>query len=66
MDYLISKQYERQKMDFEDHAKTYSEYIIANTESNVDRTLSTKKRDKYVKQLVEIKPYYQALSHVAM
>lgn len=26
----------------------------------------TKKRDKYVKQPPKIKPYYQALSHVAM
>lgn len=27
---------------------------------------NTRKRDKYIKQLAEIKPYYQALSHVAM
>lgn len=28
--------------------------------------MSTKKRDKYVKQLAEIKPYYQALSYMVM
>ncbi len=32
----------------------------------MDRALSIKKRDKYVKQLAEIKPYYHALSHAAM
>ncbi len=43
-----------------------AEYIIANTESNVDRALSIKKSDKYVKQLAKIKPYYQALSRIVM
>jgi hypothetical protein len=43
-----------------------AEYAIANTESAVDRASNTRKRDKYIKQLAEIKPYYQALSHVAM
>lgn len=43
-----------------------AEYIISENASAVDVALATKKRDKYVKQLAEIKPYYQALSHVAM
>lgn len=43
-----------------------AEYIISENISAVDVAQATKKRDKYVKQLAEIKPYYQALSHVAM
>lgn len=43
-----------------------AEYIISENASAVDVAQATKKRDKYVKQLAEIKPYYQALSHVAM
>ena len=43
-----------------------AEYIISEKASAVDVAQATKKRDKYVKQLAEIKPYYQALSHVAM
>ncbi len=43
-----------------------AEYIISENASAVDVEQATKKRDKYVKQLAEIKPYYQALSHVAM
>jgi len=43
-----------------------AEYIISENASAVDVAQATKKGDKYVKQLAEIKPYYQALSHVAM
>ena len=43
-----------------------SEYIIQSTSSAVDRAQATKKRDKYIKQLVEIRSYYQALSHIAL
>lgn len=43
-----------------------AEYIISENASAVDVAQATKKRDKYVKQLAEIKLYYQALSHVAM
>lgn len=63
---LIRSVYLKKASDAIQKALDNAEYIIANTESNVDRALSTKKRDKYVKQLAEIKPYYQALSHVAM
>ncbi len=63
---LIRSVYLKKASDAIQKSLDNAEYIIANTESNVDRALSTKKRDKYVKQLAEIKPYYQALSHVAM
>lgn len=63
---LIRSVYLKKANDAIQKALDNAEYIIANTESNVDRAMSTKKRDKYVKQLAEIKPYYQALSHVAM
>lgn len=63
---LIRSVYLKKASDAIQKALDNAEYIIANTESNVDRAMSTKKRDKYVKQLAEIKPYYQALSHVAM
>lgn len=63
---LIRSVYLKNANDAIQKALDNAEYIIANTESNVDRAMSTKKRDKYVKQLAEIKPYYQALSHVAM
>ncbi len=63
---LIRSVYLKKASDAIQKALDNAEYIIANTESNIDRAMSTKKRDKYVKQLTEIKPYYQALSHVAM
>lgn len=34
--------------------------------SLLQSTLNTKRRDKYVKQLAEIKAYYTALSHIAL
>ena len=43
-----------------------SEYIISTTTSQTERARETKKRDKYVKQLNELRPYYQALSHIAL
>lgn len=43
-----------------------SEYIISTTTSQAERARETKKRDKYVKQLNELRPYYQALSHIAL
>lgn len=48
-----------------ENALKNAEYSISTTESAVDRAGATKKRDKYIKQLAEIKTYYQALSHVA-
>lgn len=43
-----------------------SEYIIASTTSATERARETKKRDKYIKQLNELRPYYQALTHIAL
>lgn len=43
-----------------------AEYVIATSASAVDRAANTKKRDKYIKQLNELRPYYQAISHVAL
>lgn len=43
-----------------------SEYIIFTTTSATERARETRKKDKYVKQLNELRPYYQALSHIAL
>jgi len=43
-----------------------SEYIISTTTSATERARETRKKDKYVKQLNELRPYYQALSHIAL
>ena len=43
-----------------------SEYIISTTTSATERAWETRKKDKYVKQLNELRPYYQALSHIAL
>lgn len=42
------------------------EYAINTTSSTVDKAQATKKKDKYVKQLAEIRGYYPALSHIAL
>lgn len=42
-----------------------AEYVILTSGSAVDRAQATKQRDKYIKQLAEIRTYYQALSYVA-
>lgn len=49
-----------------EYAQNNVEYIIQTSPSSVDKALAIKKRDKYIKQLNEIKMYYQALSHVAL
>lgn len=43
-----------------------AEYAISTSSSAVDRAQATKKRDKYIKQLTEIRAYYPALSHIAL
>ncbi len=43
-----------------------AEYIISTTTSATERARETRKKDKYVKQLNELRPYYQALSHIAL
>ena len=49
-----------------ENALKNAEYSISTTQSAVDRAGATKRRDKYIKQLAEIKTYYQALSHIAL
>lgn len=52
--------------DFTDISLQNSEYIISTTTSATERARETKKKDKYVKQLNELRPYYQVLSHIAL
>lgn len=49
-----------------ENALKNAEYAINSAESAVDKAQATKKRDKYVKQLAEIRSYYPALSHIAL
>lgn len=48
-----------------ENALKNAEYVISTSGSAVDKAQATKQRDKYIKQLAEIRTYYQALSHVA-
>lgn len=63
---LVRSVYLKKASDAIEASLKNAEYIISENASAVDVAQATKKRDKYVKQLAEIKPYYQALSHVAM
>lgn len=63
---LVRSVYLKKVSDAIEASLKNAEYIISENASAVDVAQATKKRDKYVKQLAEIKPYYQALSHVAM
>ena len=63
---LVRSLYLKKTSDAIEASLKNAEYIISENASVVDVAQATKKRDKYVKQLAEIKPYYQALSHVAM
>lgn len=58
-DYLVKSQ------NAIENALKNAEYVILTSGSAVDRAQATKQRDKYIKQLAEIRTYYQALSHVA-
>ena len=49
-----------------ENALKNTEYIIHTTTSTVDKAQASKKQDKYIKQLAEIKSYYPALSHMAL
>ncbi len=49
-----------------ENALQNAEYIISTTSSATERAAASGKRDKYIKQLNELKPYYQALSHIAL
>lgn len=63
---LIRSDYLHKVQDSIERALQNSEYIITTTTSAVDKAKATKARDKYIKQLNEIRSYYQALSHVAL
>lgn len=63
---LVRSVYLKKASDAIEVSLKNAEYIISENASAVDVAQATKKRDKCVKQLAEIKPYYQALSHVAM
>lgn len=49
-----------------ENALQNAEYVISTSSSATEKAAASKKRDKYVKQLNELRPYYQALSHVAL
>ena len=58
-DYLVKAQ------NAIENALKNTEYVISTSGSAVDKAQATKQRDKYIKQLAELRTYYQALSHVA-
>ncbi len=49
-----------------ENALQNAEYIISTTSSATERAAASRQRDKYIKQINELKPYYQALSHIAL
>lgn len=63
---LIRSDYLTKTQSAIENSLSNSEYNIQHAMSAVDRAQATKKRDKYIKQLNEIKTYYQALSHIAL
>lgn len=63
---LIRSDYLTKAQSMIENAQKNAEYAISNSSSAVDRAQATKKRDKYVKQLAEIRSYYPALSHIAL
>lgn len=63
---LIRSEYLHKTEDAVENALKNAEYIIQTSSSAVERAKATKNRDKYVKQLNEMRIYYQALSHLAL
>lgn len=63
---LIRSEYLHKTEDAVENALKNAEYIIQTSASAVERAKATKDRDKYVKQLNEMRIYYQALSHLAL
>ena len=63
---LIRSDYLSKTQNVIENSMKNADYVISSTSSAVDRAQATKKRDKYIKQLNELKTYYQALSHVAL
>ncbi len=63
---LIRSDYLTKGQSMIENALKNAEYAINTSSSAVDRAQATKKRDKYIKQLAEIRAYYPALSHIAL
>lgn len=63
---LIRSDYLTKTQGMIENALKNAEYAINTSSSAVDRAQATKKRDKYIKQLAEIRAYYPALSHIAL
>lgn len=63
---LIRSEYLRKTEDAVENALKNIEYIIQTSASAVEKAKAAKDRDKYVKQLNEMRIYYQALSHLAI
>ena len=63
---LIRSDYLTKTQSMIENALKNAEYAINTSSSAVDRAQATKKRDKYIKQLAEIRAYYPALSHIAL
>ncbi len=63
---LIRSEYLRKTEDAIESALKNSEYVIQTSSSAVEKAKATKDRDKFVKQLNEMRIYYQALSHLAI
>ena len=63
---IIRSDYLTRTQSMIENALKNAEYAINTSGSAVDRAQATKKRDKYIKQLAEIRAYYPALSHVAL
>lgn len=63
---LIRSEYLHKTQNAVENALNNAEYIIQTSASAVERAKATKDRDRYVKQLNEMRIYYQALSHLAL
>lgn len=63
---IIRSVYLKKAQDAIEKAMENAEYIMNSDTSAVDKANAKKKHDKYVKQLNELRPYYQALTHVAL
>jgi hypothetical protein len=63
---LVRSVYLKKASDAIEASLKNAEYRISENASAVDVAQATKKRDKYVKQLAELKMYYPALSHIAL
>lgn len=62
----IRSDYLRKSQEAIEAALKNAEYTIQNSTSAIDKATATKKRDKYIKQLSEIRTYFQGLSHLAL